>query len=271
METFSIGYALLAVQSALLGAVTPELRAVVVDVCKEDELLYLHFYYDGKVDEKMIDLWECAITEASADLGPDCVLDAGVSRLDYPEEIPFRGRYAYLRRETSLPANPNFSVASTNVVREMVDFKERIGFFVSPVSGEKVPTNWGVIHYAKDGCHIVPAKPDDYKIEIFPLAYALLAIQRALLGIVTPELRTVIADIGKEDKLLYIRFYYDGNVASEILDGWECAITETVADLGPGYLLDGRVEKLSHPKAINFRGRYAYLSEIQRSALINAD
>ena len=35
MEIMSIGYALLAVQSALLGVITPELRAVVVDFCKK--------------------------------------------------------------------------------------------------------------------------------------------------------------------------------------------------------------------------------------------
>ena len=68
METFSLGYGLLAVQSALLGVITPQLRVVVVDVCKEEDLLYLHFYYDGEADEKAVDLWECAITEASADL-----------------------------------------------------------------------------------------------------------------------------------------------------------------------------------------------------------
>ncbi len=99
METFSIEYALLAVQSALLGIVTPALRAVVVDVNKEEQLLYLHFYYDGEVEEQVIELWRCAITEASADLGPDCKLDNGVQRLDYPKKIPFCGRYAYLRKE----------------------------------------------------------------------------------------------------------------------------------------------------------------------------
>ncbi len=257
METFSIGYALLATQNALLQAVTPELRAVIVDVCQEKQLLYIRFYYDGEVAENLVDLWQCAITEASAGLGPDCLLDDGVERLDYPQEIPFRGRYAYLRREADLPAAQHSSTTSINVTREIVDFKERIGVFVDPVFGKKIDTNWGVIHYAKDGCHIIPAKPIIYKIEIFPLAYALLAIQRALLGIVTTELRAVIADM--EDKLLYIRFYYDRNVASEILDDWECAITETMADLGPDYLLDEGIEKLSYPQEIPFRGRCAYL------------
>ena len=99
METFSIGYALLAMQNALLDVVTPELRAVVVDVDKEKKLLYIRFYYHGKISEELLDLWDCAITEASADLGPDCILDNDVERLDYPNEIPFRGRYAYLRKE----------------------------------------------------------------------------------------------------------------------------------------------------------------------------
>jgi hypothetical protein len=99
MDMFSIGYALLSIQRALLGVITPQLRAVVVDVSKEEHLLYIRFYYDGEIGNKVLDLWECAITESSADFGPDCVLDAGVERLDYPQKIPFRGRYAYLRNE----------------------------------------------------------------------------------------------------------------------------------------------------------------------------
>lgn len=98
MEVFSIPYALLAMQNALLGVVTPELRAVVLDVNPDTQLLYIRFYYDGDVSEELIDLWDCAITEASADLGAD-VLDDGIERIDFPNKIPFRGRYAYLRKE----------------------------------------------------------------------------------------------------------------------------------------------------------------------------
>jgi hypothetical protein len=99
MEIFSIGYALLAVQRALLDVVVPELRAVVVDICKETQSLYPRCYPDGEASEKLIDLWECAITESIADLGLDYALDTGVERLDYPYKVPFRGRYAYLRKE----------------------------------------------------------------------------------------------------------------------------------------------------------------------------
>ena len=102
MEVFSIDYALLAIQSALLGVVSPELRAVVVDFSKDESLLYTRFYYDGKVSDNLIDLWECAITEASADLGPDCLLDDGIERLDFPKKIPFKGRYVYLEKSKIL-------------------------------------------------------------------------------------------------------------------------------------------------------------------------
>jgi len=99
MTVKSMGYVLLAVQSALVGMVTPELRAVVVDFCQEEQLLYIRFYYDGQVSEELIKLWKCAISAAHANLRLDCRLDGEVERVDYPQEPPFRGRYAYFRKE----------------------------------------------------------------------------------------------------------------------------------------------------------------------------
>lgn len=217
MDTFSIGYALLAVQSALLEVIVPELRAVVVDLSNETQILYIRFYYDGEVSEKLIDLWECAITEASADLGPDCGVDDGVERLDYPKEVPPRGRYAYLRKEPLLPS-------SDKLLAE-----------------------------------IIPARPPSHKIEIFPVAYALLAVQRALIGKVTPQLRAIVVDVPKEKNLLYVHLYYDGEVGEEIIDLWESSVTEVSADLGLGYVLDVGVDRLDYPQRMPFRGRLAYL------------
>ena len=99
MKTISIDYALLAMQSALLGVVTPELRAVVVDVNPHESWLYIRFYYHGSISEEVEELWQCAMTEASASLGTRCFVDEAVERLDYPNEIPMRGRLAYLRKE----------------------------------------------------------------------------------------------------------------------------------------------------------------------------
>ena len=257
MERFSLGYSLLAVQNALLKVVTPQLRAVVVDFSKAQQL-YIRFYYDGEASEEAIDLWQCSITEASADLGVSCLLDDGIERLDYPNEIPFRGRYAYLRKEPYFPSTQK-PTKYPLISREIVDFQEEIGLFVSPVDGEQVNTSWGIIHYASDGTHIVPARPLSYKIEIFPIAYAMLSIQRALLDSVTPELRAVIADVSSEDNLLYVRYYYDKEVDEQTIDLWECAITESWADFGSDYDLDAAVVRLDYPLKVPFRGRYAYL------------
>ncbi len=51
----------------------------------------------------------------------------------------------------SIPGKPGY--------KEVVDFQEFIGYYVHPISKEKIPTNHGRIHYAKDGVHIVPEKP----------------------------------------------------------------------------------------------------------------
>ena len=76
---------------------TPELTGIVADV--QDQELYIRFYYDKGTSYEILESWEFAITKVIADMGADYVFDTRVERLDYPQEIPFRGRYAYLRRE----------------------------------------------------------------------------------------------------------------------------------------------------------------------------
>ncbi|MGO8529938.1 polymorphic toxin type 50 domain-containing protein [Rhizobium ruizarguesonis] len=44
--------------------------------------------------------------------------------------------------------------------KERVDFGNKvIGKYVNPVTGEKIPTTTGIIHYGSKGVHIVPSKP----------------------------------------------------------------------------------------------------------------
>lgn len=43
--------------------------------------------------------------------------------------------------------------------RERVDFGETIGEYVDSVTGARTPTTNGIIHYSKNGAHIVPARP----------------------------------------------------------------------------------------------------------------
>lgn len=43
--------------------------------------------------------------------------------------------------------------------QELVNFQKFIGYAVDEITGEKIPTSWGKIHYGKNGVHIVPTKP----------------------------------------------------------------------------------------------------------------
>ena len=43
--------------------------------------------------------------------------------------------------------------------KESVDFGNVIGKYVNPENGEAVDTTVGIIHYGKNGAHIVPARP----------------------------------------------------------------------------------------------------------------
>ena len=45
--------------------------------------------------------------------------------------------------------------------RERIDFGKTIGYYVDPATNEKLPTTVGIVHYSKDGAHIVPARPKE--------------------------------------------------------------------------------------------------------------
>ncbi len=196
-------------QCALLDEVTPQLRAVVIDIDNDEEILYSRFYYDGEASEKQIDLWDCAISEAATDLQPEFLLRAHIERLDYPKKIPSFGYFAYLRKE----------------------------------------------------CDELNYKNDLHRPEIkeMSIGYALLAVQHAMLGVVTPDLRAVVVDFDKEEPLLYIRFYYSGKVSDKMVSLWESTIKEASVNFGSGCPLDSNVERIDYPGTFPFRGRFAYV------------
>ena len=47
--------------------------------------------------------------------------------------------------------------------KERVDFGRTIGYYVDKTTGTRHPTTVGMIHYSKNGSHIVPAKPKCFK------------------------------------------------------------------------------------------------------------
>ena len=94
-----LGRSILSMQKALLHIVTPELRAVIIDLDNNKNVFFVRFYYDGIVNDTILDLWRSSIKKANAELHFDFTLDSNVERLDFPQEIPFRGRCVFLRKE----------------------------------------------------------------------------------------------------------------------------------------------------------------------------
>jgi hypothetical protein len=218
METMSLPYALISMQNALLDVITPQLRAVVINLV--GNVLYTRFYYDGEEDEHLIDLWQCAITEASAHMGVDCFTDSKEVRLDYPQKIPVSGVFAYLRKEPD--------------VLNLYDLKKSRGFSL------------------REDFFLV----EDKGVKLKSYGPILLAVQRALLGVVTPQLRSVIVDF--DDEKTYVWFYYDGEVSLEFIREWEDAVVQIGVDMGPTRLLDGHVERSDYPQEMPGHGQYAY-------------
>ncbi len=89
---------LLSIQRALLGAITPRLRAVSVTWDKNSMVLY--FFYDGPISEYDQEESECAATEVLSDF-PDDNVETRHIRCDYPQRPPYQGHgaVAYVRHE----------------------------------------------------------------------------------------------------------------------------------------------------------------------------
>lgn len=68
-----------------------------------------------------------------------------------PQELIHRFAGTGIKDSKSLPGTPGY--------KEIVNFGEFIGYHVDQKTGTRIPTNWGKIHYSKNGVHIVPTFP----------------------------------------------------------------------------------------------------------------
>lgn len=88
------------------------------------------------------------------------------------QEKHFEGHNSYTPGRSTLTADPRELAGRAGTgqpvnsvptgqpgYRERVDFGKVIGNYVDPNTGASVPTTKGVIHYAADGIHVVPARP----------------------------------------------------------------------------------------------------------------
>ncbi len=121
-ERNSLKRSLLNTQRALVGVITPNLRAVIIKIDHKEELFYSYYYYEGELSEELLDLWQCATAEATADFWG--MTEEHFVRLDYPKEIPLGdGNFAYLRKEPFLPKsfgqkivyNPSFNYGTVKL------------------------------------------------------------------------------------------------------------------------------------------------------------
>ena len=80
---------------------------------------------------------------------------------------------------------------------------------------------------------------------------AILSMNRALWGEVSPPLRA--ARIKWDDKVIYLFFYYDGEISEEDHESAECVSTEVISDF-PEYQLEVDIIRIDYPKAIPQEG-----------------
>ena len=96
---------LLGLCGGLSNQVAPSLRAVVVDIDEARKILCFFFFYDGKITDELFDFATVATAETETTL-LDYTDEDQIIQLDYPEEIPIRGKVAYYRYEPHLPKFP---------------------------------------------------------------------------------------------------------------------------------------------------------------------
>lgn len=93
----SVVDARLSIQRALLGEISPQLRAVVFSIVGKN--IDVRFYFDGLISEADVESASCVETEIIADYEAEDVVTVRCIRLDAPETIDDDGTWVYQRRE----------------------------------------------------------------------------------------------------------------------------------------------------------------------------
>jgi hypothetical protein len=259
MDKLKIDEAALTAMRALWDEVTPQLRAATVELCDSKKTYNMCIYYEGDASETQLDLWDCVICEASADFNFFYEQLQSITRIDYPSPIPQTGRLVYLRKEplkSYLAQDPQPEIKVTRVFKsqETDDY-----LFINPIDLKTYPSSLQLIQTIDGKETYKTARPSSIPKEPYPSSYAILSLQKALLGKVIPELRAVITEVKEGSNHVFVRFFYDTPLIQEILLEWEEALSEVMADFGEGYTFDMALAFLPHPNPIPFQGRYVYL------------
>ncbi len=141
--------------------------------------------------------------------------------------------------------------------KERVDFQEKIGIWKDK-SGKGLDgnTTFGIIHYGKNGAHIVPCNPH-IKGNFMDIAYIRSSIQVALLGHITPNLRGISIEY-KESNLKTL-FYYDNPPSEDEKELANLVDTEFISDFPNLVKTDFEIIHLPQPQRIPNQGMLVYL------------
>lgn len=87
----------LSIQSALLGAVTENMRNIAVDICENK--IFLYFFIDGQIQDDDKENVSIIETEVIADFEDDFDIEAIIKRIDCPEPIILGQGYSVFQRK----------------------------------------------------------------------------------------------------------------------------------------------------------------------------
>ena len=246
---------------ALWNEVTPQLRAVTVDLCEKTRSYRMCVYYDGDATETQLDLWDCVICEASVDFDIFYEHLQSIIRIDYPIPIPQTGRLVYLRKEPLKSFRAQASYPEIKVNRVFKSDQVEEGLFIDPMDLKTCRSSLQLIQTIDGIKTIKIARPFFLLREPYLEAYAVLSLQKALLGRVITELRAVITEVLEGSNHVFVRFFYETPLTQDILLEWEEALSEVMADFGEGFTFDMALVLLPYPQPIPFHGCYVYLKK----------
>jgi hypothetical protein len=92
----------LSAQRALLGHVTPSLRAACISA--ENKKICIFFYYDGEISDDQKELAQSAVDDIISDFhiddeGNTIEFNINILQIDYPQKMPLHGSWVYYRHE----------------------------------------------------------------------------------------------------------------------------------------------------------------------------
>lgn len=234
----------------LQGQTPPNLRAV--SFAEDGNKLFIRAHFDSAPSEDEADEISCVETEVYASFPDDTVIETDVEVEEVGTPLHFlAGGIAYLREGepgTVCPGKPAAWIEAERRrqgeqpapgeagSKQRFDDDKIIGIFKNE-GGDQVPTTRGIIHYGKEGAHIVPAAPRGYKMDANDKAAKKEDLvrelcwnaKRALQGETPASLRAYSFAMDREAKEIRLRAHFDSAPSEDEAESMSCVETEIAA------------------------------------------